>query len=51
MMEHYINKGDFYFEQNKSTFNFPLQDINVKITPNTVIEIYSTYLACMLVMS
>ncbi|CAD8127584.1 unnamed protein product [Paramecium sonneborni] len=35
MMEHYINKGDFYFEQNKSTFNFPLQDINVKITPNT----------------
>ncbi|CAD8212752.1 unnamed protein product [Paramecium pentaurelia] len=37
MLEHYINKGDFYFQQNKSTFNFPLQDINVKITPNTPI--------------
>ncbi|CAD8213771.1 unnamed protein product [Paramecium octaurelia] len=35
MMEHYIKKGDFYFEQNKRTFNFPLQDLNVKITPDT----------------
>lgn len=24
MFEHYISKGYFYFEQNKSTYNFPL---------------------------
>ncbi|CAD8182036.1 unnamed protein product [Paramecium octaurelia] len=35
MMENYISKGYFFFEQNKSTFNNPIQEIRVKISPNS----------------
>ncbi|CAD8126065.1 unnamed protein product [Paramecium sonneborni] len=35
MMENYISKGYFYFQQNKSTFPNPIQEINVKISPNS----------------
>ncbi|CAD8108451.1 unnamed protein product [Paramecium sonneborni] len=35
MMDNYISKGYFYFQQNKYTFPNPIQEINVKITPNS----------------
>ncbi|CAD8173350.1 unnamed protein product [Paramecium pentaurelia] len=37
MMDNYISKGYFYFQQNKLTFNNPIQEINVKISQNSPI--------------